>query len=512
MKFLNTCAFLACGLVAISMGFSTLAVASEPGSDAAIEKEEEKEQITSSRVWPPRYQDRRFKEDWAPVDWTMDRSALPWYDRIKVVPLTKDNSIWASFGGQARFRSVILGSPDFGNTSTKTADSQMLRIRTNGDLHIGDRTRIYIEGIYSDSSTQINGENLPGLKTDNSPQFLNLFGEYDITADADGSAGLWLGRRELQFGRQRLVSSQNWLNSRKAFEGLGGWKLVGDARISAFLTQPVVVVPEGRNTRDKDTTFWGLVYANREETVPVAAEFARALTRPTHGFYEPYLYGLHRKDVTVVQGTGDEDRYSIGLLSYGPYTGTPFDAEAEFTAQFGKFDGGDLLAWALALQGGISPSNWRLKPRFWVSLDYASGDEDADDNTLGTFDPMYPLSQAFFGMHGLIDRRNLISTSVNSDLMLAPKWMLRLSAYSMWRAETGDGVYRTNGTILRRPSGSDERHIGFQTQLITGYQLNRNILLVGAATWLSPGDFFADTQESPTKQMWLLNFAAQWTF
>jgi hypothetical protein len=111
MKFLNTCAFLACGLVAISMGFSTLAVASEPGSDAAIEKEEEKEQITSSRVWPPRYQDRRFKEDWAPVDWTMDRSALPWYDRIKVVPLTKDNSIWASFGGQARPGQVSFCHP-----------------------------------------------------------------------------------------------------------------------------------------------------------------------------------------------------------------------------------------------------------------------------------------------------------------------------------------------------------------------------------------------------------------
>jgi hypothetical protein len=28
-------------------------------------------------------------------------------------------------------------------------------------------------------------------------------------------------------------------------------------------------------------------------------------------------------------------------------------------------------------------------------LDYASGDKDPNDNTLGTFDPMYPLSQTF---------------------------------------------------------------------------------------------------------------------
>ena len=45
------------------------------------------------------------------------------------------------------------------------------------------------------------------------------------------------------------------------------------------------------------------------------------------------LYGLHRKEVTFVQGTGPEDRYSLGLLTYGPYSGTPFDAEAELTAQ-----------------------------------------------------------------------------------------------------------------------------------------------------------------------------------
>jgi hypothetical protein len=125
-----------------------------------------------------------------------------------------------------------------------------------------------------------------------------------------------------------------------------------------------------------------------------AAEFACSLTRPTHGFYEPYLYGLHRQEVTFVQGTGEED---------------------------------------------------------------------PDDNTLGTFDPMYPLSQSFFGMHGLIDRRNLISTSINSDLIVTPKLMMRLSAFDMRRAETADGVYRTNGTIQREPSGSNARHIGFQT-------------------------------------------------
>ncbi len=500
-----------CSMLVVCLDLSALAVAAETDTDTA--GEEDKQQIDSSRTWPPRYQDRRFKEDWTPANWTtLDRSALPWADRIKVVPLTKNQSVWASFGGQARLRSVSLRSPDFGTSSAKIADSSMLRVRANADVHIGQRSRLYFEGIYSDSLSEINGATIPSLATDNRPEFLNFFGEFDVSGNADGSAGLWIGRRELQFGRQRLVSSQNWLNSRRSFEGLGGWKKMGNGRVSAFLTQPVIVVPEGSNARDKDTTFWGLVYSNREAAVPVAAEFARSLTRPSNGFFEPYLYGLHREDVTFVQGSGPEDRYSLGLLSYGPYSDTPFDAEAELTAQFGRFNGGDLFAWALTLQGGVSPANWRMTPRFWASFDYASGDTDPNDNKLETYDPLYPLSQTFFGMHGLIDRRNLVSASINMDLIPMPKLMTRLSAFSLWRAQTADGVYRTNGKILRPPSGSDERHIGFQVQGVVGYQFNRSFLLVGAVNWLSPGEFISDTQENPTRDLWLLTLALQWTF
>jgi hypothetical protein len=90
--------------------------------------------------------------------------------------------------------------------------------------------------------------------------------------------------------------------------------------------------------------------------------------------------------------------------------------------------------------------------------------------------------------------------------------MMRLSGYSMWRAQTADGVYRTNGNILRKPSGSEARHIGFQTQAIMGYQFNRSFLLVAAATYMSPGDFISETQVKRTNELWLLSVALQWTF
>jgi len=482
-------------------------------NDSMADEQESAESKSPSVSWPPRYQDRRFKEDWKPADWdSLDRSALKWHDRIKVLPLSSDKTTWASFGGQVRFRSALLRSPDFGSSTTSSVDAAMFRFRAFGDFHFGEKFRVFAEGIYSDSLTKRDGETLPGLSVSNSPAILNLFGEWNLGSDSSRDTGIWVGRRELQYGQQRIVSPQSWLNTRQSFEGVGGWIRAGESGFSAFLVQPVIVVPEGRNTRDEDTTFWGLVYSNREAVVPVLNEFARSLTRPARGFWEPYVFGIHRKEVTVLQGTEAEDRYSVGLLSYGPYANTPFDAEAEATFQFGRFGSSDVRAWALTLIGGLSPGDWRLNPRFWASLDYASGDQDPNDNKLQTYDPLYPLGQTFFGVHGLIDRRNLISASINADIVPAQKLLVRASMFSLWRAETTDAVYRTNGSILRPPSGSEARHIGVQAQGMVGYQAGRNLLLVGVLTWLRPGKFIKETQARPTSDFWLLSFALQWTF
>jgi hypothetical protein len=75
-----------------------------------------------------------------------------------------------------------------------------------------------------------------------------------------------------------------------------------------------------------------------------------------------------------------------------------------------------------------------------LSLDYASGDSDPNDNKLETYDPMYPLGQSFFGVHGFFDRRNLVGASFNLDFFPLPRLFLRVSAFSIWRAQIEDGM------------------------------------------------------------------------
>ncbi len=519
--FLKSCISIVFVVLATSMDLSMQAVASEPGAEEAVASEsgteeaseEDKQQTASPRTWPPRYQDRRFVENWRPIAWeALDLADLPWNDRIKVVSLNKSHSVWASFGGQIRLRSVGLRHPDFSSSETDRINTTTGRIRAFAEFHFGDVSRVYAEGIYSNTISEADGVTLPGSLVDPSPAFLNLFAEVGTGSLGDWESSLWAGRRELQFGHQRLISPQNWLNTRRTFEGIGGRLISGDRTWRAFAVRPVIVVPEGSNTADEKTSFWGVVWSNKQNFFDPASAFVQSLTRPTHGFWEAHALGLHREDATFVQGTADEDRYTLGLLSYGPFQGTPFDAEAEVNIQFGRFGDGNLLAWSLTAQGAVTPPGWRGNPRFWLSFDYASGDNDPNDDTLGTYDPLFPLGQNFFGMHGLFDRRNLIALSLNTDFVPLARLAIRSSIFGLWRAETEDGIYQTSGKILRRPDGSEARYIGFQAQVVGGYQIGRGVLVGGAANWLSPGRFIEETQENPASDFWLLAMFLQWTF
>ncbi len=502
---------LVAGLILVAWFVPNVALATEPPSKTDETSSEVVEAAPSQ--WPPRYQDRRFSEDWRPTDWkAFDLAGLPWSDRIKLVPLNKSRSVWASFGGQIRLRSVGLGRPDFGGSETQTVNTGTGRIRAFAGFQFGNLLRVYAEGIFSETITEADGITLPGSLTNPHPAFLNLFAEAQTGALGGWESSVWVGRRELEFGHQRLVSPQNWLNTRRSFQGLGGQLSSGDRTLRAFFVHPVIVVPEGGISRDQDTEFWGIFFSNREEFFGVASGYAQSLTRPTRGFWETYLLGLHRQDVTFVQGTADEDRYTVGLLSYGPYNRTPFDAEVEGNVQFGRFGSDNILAWSLTAQGAVTPRGWWGNPRFWMSFDYASGDSDPEDNKLETYDPLYPLGQNFFGIHGLFDRRNLVAISVNADFIPIPRFAVRASLFGLWRAETEDGVYRTGGAILRPPGGSEARYIGFQAQVVGGYQFNRSLLIGGVVNWLSPGRFIEETQDNPVHDFRLLTLLMQWTF
>ena len=85
-------------------------------------------------------------------------------------------------------------------------------------------------------------------------------------------------------------------------------------------------------------------------------------------------------------------RHSLGVRIWRPVqtkeAGWDFDYEG--VSQVGSFGSAGIRAWTFASDTGYSLPTLPLKPRFSVKADVSSGD-DPRRNTLGTFNPVFPL-------------------------------------------------------------------------------------------------------------------------
>ena len=91
------------------------------------------------------------------------------------------------------------------------------RVRAYGDLLVGDNLRFFGEFIWADAF----GEDLAPLPIDvNLGDALNLFVEANLFDYRGKPVYARVGRQELLFGSQRLVSTLDWANTRRTFDGV----------------------------------------------------------------------------------------------------------------------------------------------------------------------------------------------------------------------------------------------------------------------------------------------------
>src|SRR5581483_7485081 len=111
------------------------------------------------------------------------------------------------------------------------------RLRAYGDLYITERFRIFAEFISADSPDW----HLPPLVIDrNAADFLNLFVDANLIDVADTPVWLRVGRQELLYGSQRLISPLDWANTRRTFQGIKAFWHAAKDDLDAFVVQPVI--------------------------------------------------------------------------------------------------------------------------------------------------------------------------------------------------------------------------------------------------------------------------------
>ena len=180
--------------------------------------------------------------------------------------------------------------------------------------------------------------------------------------------------------------------------------------------------------------------------------------------------------------------------------------------QFGSFGSASISAYSLTAEFGFIPKSIDWHPHIWFGVDYASGDTDPNDDTLGTFDPLFPQVALWFGEHGLIDRKNLLSLSGNFDFSPFKHVTSRFTYWNFSRASAEDAVYNTTNGILRPAGEGNSKDLGNSIQLTNVYQPAYQWEFTLTYNLWVPGRFFGQTQTEKASSQHFFMVTAQYTF
>jgi hypothetical protein len=437
---------------------------------------------------PPPYAPLRWMEDYSYLKDPAKRTDF--FDPIKYVALNSSGDWYLSLGGQARYRYELFNNNNFGAGPQDDDGFHLGRFLGHADLHLGENLRGFFQVKSALEDGRVGGPRPTDAdELDIQQAFVDF--KLPLPLGAGGSTvTLRGGRQEMLYGAQRLIGPLDWANTRRTFEG--GKAIVQFSKthsLDLFWVRPVLVDKEEPNDGDGNTSFAGIYDTLGLPTVLGAA--ARSKLE---------LYGLILNRTNAAwptEGAGDEDRYTVGArFTTNP---KPFDVDVEGDYQFGKFNSGDISAWAVAAEAGYTFAGAAFTPRPFVGLDTASGDDNPNDGDLQTFNQLFPTGHPHLGYIDAVGRQNVIDLRGGAELTplenkpWAKKVTLRTEYHLFWRESTSDALYNSAGAVLRGPGTSDASEIGSELDLLLNWQIDRHAAAYFGYSHFFPGDFIHQT-------------------
>lgn len=427
----------------------------------------------------------RQAEDWSGLAGRDTTATGDWFDRIKHVSLSRDDKVWASFGGQVRLRAESWSNFGFGSGNDDTF--LLTRIRVHGALHIGEHVRFFAEG----KSTMSTDRDLPGGRRGLDVDELDLqqaFAELSLPLNQELTLRIRGGRQMLSFGKQRLVSPLDWSNTMRTWDGVLATLAAESWKVSGFWTRFAPIQKYEFNDSTEDDELFG-IYATAQCT-------ACNLT------FDAYWLGRDRDPL-------GEERQTIGGRIGGKLW-TNFDYDIEAAYQFGDIGGLDIGAFMVASQFGYTFADCPAKPRLFIGFDYASGDDDPTDGDSGTFSQLFPLGHAYLGYIDVVGRQNIFDLSAGLSVKMWKKLNISLAGHLFWRAEVNDALYNAGAAAVRAGGAGTSREVGGEIDLVVKYPLDRHTLLLVGYSHFFPGEFIEQTGSA--KDIDFVYTAIQFTF
>ncbi len=394
----------------------------------------------------PKYLNLRYDEDFSYLDGPEDSYVPDFFDPVKNIHLGEDWRL--TLGGEFRFRMESETNKGFGATEPANDTFTLFRWMVHADLKYKKLFRVFAQGILAHDEDR----HLPFRGIDeNIIDLQQLFIDLRVLGE-DTPLTLRVGRQDLQYGKQRLVSPLDWANTRRRFDGVKLFWKEGDWAVDAWWVKPVVVQRRQSDRVNEDFDFYGL--------------YVTFKGIPRHGVDFYFLGVDDRANRRNPNGKrGDKSVYTLGGRFWGKTA--CFDYETELAGQWGHWAGDTIQAWSWTLNVGYTMEFLPFKPRIGAGWDMATGDDDPFDGKVQTFDQLFPLGHAYLGYLDLIGRQNVNAVNVNLSAWLVPKKLKSALAYhTFWQNQNEDAIYNAGGGAGRRDvTGKSGREIGHELDL-----------------------------------------------
>src|SRR3954466_7275234 len=158
------------------------------------------------------YSVERWEEDYSNLKNPANRKDF--FDPIKYIPLNSAGDQYLSFGGQFRERYDYFNNSNFGTGAQDEDGFFLTRLLAHVDAHFGKNFRIFLQADSAFVNDRVGGGR-PG-----DADFLDIqqaFADVRFPVDNSTAATLRVGRQELIYGAQRLISPNDWVNVRRTF-------------------------------------------------------------------------------------------------------------------------------------------------------------------------------------------------------------------------------------------------------------------------------------------------------
>jgi hypothetical protein len=378
-----------------------------------------------------------------------------------------------STGGQAWSRYMH----EHNSRLTETDNTYTLgRVRAFGDLMYGDRVRLFGEFIWADSFS----EELAPLPIDvNLGDALNLFLELNLFDCCGKPVYARIGRQELLLGDQRLISTIDWANTRRTFDGVRLLRNGEKWDLDLFYTAFVPPDPDSLDQLDDNQEFGGAWATYRPEKGRAADFF--------------YLYLDNTNNVTQ-QGIvrSPTEVHTVGARNVGDSCGHLWDFWV--AGQAGTQAQQDLTAGAATAGVGRNWSDACWSPTVWIYYDYASGDPNPGVGEAHTFNQLYGFGHYYLGWLDLVGRQNI--HDLNAHLYFYPQpWITVWLQYHHFRLDQSrDALYNAAGVAIRRdPTGAAGTDVGDEIDIVLNFHVARYSDLLVGYSHLFGGSFLEKT-------------------